>query len=229
MSQAPAVEVRDLIFRYADAQRGFRLAVPHFQIGRGEKVACIGPSGSGKTTLVSLATGILVPESGSVRLAGEEITALSEDERRARRIRRVGMVFQEFELLEYLSARENLLLPYFISRHLRRDRAVDRRAEEIAEALGIAPLLDRRPRALSQGERQRVAIGRALVTEPELIVADEPTGNLDPRNARRTLDQLFAATADRNAGLLVVTHDHSLLEPFDRVVDLAALAMESTP
>lgn len=225
MSDA-VVEVRDLAFRYPDARSTFGLKVEHFVVERGERVACIGPSGSGKTTLVSLATGILVPDQGTVTLGGERIEGLSEDARRARRIQRVGMVFQEFELLDYLSAKENVLLPYFISGHLRRDADVDRRAQEIAEALGIAALLNRRPRALSQGERQRVAIARALVTEPELIVADEPTGNLDPRNARRTLDQLFDAVSSRDAGLLVVTHDHSLLEPFDRVVDLAALVTE---
>jgi putative ABC transport system ATP-binding protein len=226
MTREAVVEVRNLLFRYPDPESTFRLEVPEFRVGRGERVACIGPSGSGKTTLVNLATGILVPERGEVTLAGERIEGLNEGERRARRIRRVGMVFQEFELLDYLSARENILLPYLISSHLKRDAAVEGRVDEIATALGIETLLRRRPRELSQGERQRVAIGRALITEPELIVADEPTGNLDPRNAARILDQLFAAVSQRGAGLLVVTHDHSLLEPFDRVVDLAELRVE---
>ncbi|MEZ6197450.1 MAG: ATP-binding cassette domain-containing protein [Planctomycetota bacterium] len=219
MSAAPMVEIEDLVFDYGGGS--FRLELPRLVIGRGERVACIGPSGSGKTTLINLATGILVPRAGTVRLDGERIDGLSDAARRARRISKVGMVFQEFELLEYLSARENLLLPYFVSGRLTLDAAVKERAAALAEALGIDAILGRRPARLSQGERQRVAIGRALVTEPVLIVADEPTGNLDPRNANRTLDLLFERARERDAALLVVTHDHGLLERFDRVIDLA--------
>lgn len=210
--------------RFAYGEGGFSLAVDALEVARGERVAVVGPSGCGKTTLVSLMTGVLVPGAGAVRLGDAVVSSLAEDARRALRLERVGMVFQELELLEYLTGLENALLPYHLSARLALDEAVRSRALELMASLGVAHAATRLPARLSQGERQRVAIARALVTEPDLIVADEPTGNLDPDNARATLDLLAERSASLDAALLVVTHDHGLLDRFDRVIDAAALA-----
>jgi ABC-type lipoprotein export system ATPase subunit len=215
------VEIVDLHFAYPGGT--FSLTVPDLAITAGEHVACIGASGSGKSTLINLICGIAVPDSGTIRVGGHVVTSLGDSERRAMRITEIGMVFQEFELLEYLSGRDNILLPYHVSRALVIDRAARDRADQNAATLGNASLLRRGPRRLSQGERQRLAIARALVTRPAMLVCDEPTGNLDPGNAGRMLDLLFDQVRERDATLLMVTHDHSVLDRFDRVVDMRDL------
>lgn len=219
-----AIAVRDLGFRYAGG--GFWLRIDALSVRSGEKVACIGPSGSGKTTLVNLLAGVTVPEHGEVQLDGVTISALGDAERRALRRARIGLLFQELELLDYLSALDNILLPF----HLMGARAAAEHrdaARALARSLGIEPLLARRPHALSQGERQRVALCRALVTEPSLLLCDEPTGNLDPKSAGTALDLLFAEVERRKATLLMVTHDHGLLPRFDRVIDMATLRVSA--
>ena len=208
--------------RFAYGEGGFTLQVDEFDLAPGESLACIGPSGCGKTTLIRLLTGQLVPDAGEVNLDGAPLSTLSEEARRARRLREIGLVFQDFALLDYLDARENVLLPYRLSAELALDSAAKERAEELARSTGVADLLGRKPAHLSQGERQRLALCRALVTEPKLVVADEPTGNLDPNTAAVAVDLLFAEVAARGASLLVVTHDHELLPRFDRVLDLGA-------
>lgn len=212
------VEMQDVRFRYAE-RAGFELCVARLRVERGERVACIGSSGCGKTTLINLMSGVLTPASGSIRLCGCDLTAAGEAIRRTSRLRHVGMVFQEFELLDYLSSLDNILLPYRIG-----DRAplneARQRARRLAHSLRIEHLLDRKPRALSQGERQRVSVCRALITRPSIIIGDEPTGSLDPENARGVIDLLLNAAADAGAALFVVTHDHTLLDRFDRVVHL---------
>ena len=154
-----------------------------------------------------------------VETAGIEVTGLSDRARRDFRIANLGLVFQEFELLEYLNVLDNVLLPYRINASLRLDRGVRERAAELARQVGIADKLRRYPQQLSQGERQRVAVCRALLPQPELLLADEPTGNLDPTNKGRVLDSLFEYVERRQATLVVVTHEHDMLERFDRVVD----------
>ncbi len=215
------IHLADVRFGYGAG--AFALAIDELAIERGQRVACIGPSGAGKTTLVHLIAGILAPERGTIDVAGARVSGLSEAARRALRLTRIGMVFQELELLEYLSALDNILLPHHLARELHVDDAARARATELATATGIAELLPRRPRSLSQGERQRVAIARALVTAPSLVLCDEPTGNLDPDTAGQILDLLFAQAERADATLLMVTHDHSTLDRFDRVVDMAEL------
>jgi putative ABC transport system ATP-binding protein len=180
----------------------------------------IGPSGSGKTTLLHLVAGILTPDRGAVTVNGVEVSALPDAERRAYRITSMGLVFQEFELLEYLSVLDNVLLPYRVTSALRLDHTVVERAHGLADEVGIGDKLDRNVRRLSHGERQRVAICRALVTEPELLLADEPTGNLDPKTKGRVFDLLIQHARRHEKTLLTVTHDHGLLDRFDRVVDV---------
>jgi len=212
------IRIADLEFSYRDA--GFTLLVNDLRIDRGETVAVIGPSGSGKTTLLNLIAGIALPRAGSVTTNGVEVAVLDDTARRAFRIANIGLVFQEFELLEYLSVLDNVLLPYRFTPALCLDRAVRERAEELAGQVGIADKLGRLVNRLSHGERQRVAVCRALVTQPALLLADEPTGNLDPANRDLVLDFLFAYSRSTGATLATVTHDHDLLGRFARVIDM---------
>eukprot|EP00913_Durusdinium_trenchii_P006335 g5947.t1 len=213
--QEPADPNDGLRYTYPTGGRDrFSLKLDGIEIAPGQDTACIGPSGCGKSTLLRLLTGILVPDRGSVTLAGEAISAASESRRRALRVSRVGMVFQQFALLEYLSAMDNILVPYRVSGALRLDREVRDRARSLAGELGIGALLKRKPARLSQGERQRVAVCRALVTRPGLIVCDEPTGNLDPARSRATVELIVREARASGATVLLVTHDHGLLDGF---------------
>jgi len=214
------IELHDVRFNYeSGGRRTFALNIGALSVRSREHVACIGPSGTGKTTLINLISGIFVPDSGRVMLHGE-ISSLDEDARRRLRIANIGLVFQEFELLEYLSALDNILLPYHISSHLTMTREIRERADRLAGAMRINHVLKRDPKRLSQGERQRVAICRALVTEPKLVIADEPTGNLDPETAEITLDLLFEQVREHGATLLMVTHNHGVLNRFERTIDI---------
>ena len=212
-----SVAISNLQFHYGEGD--FALRVPELLIARGEALAFVGPSGSGKTTLLHLISGIVAPMQGRIVTEGVEVSALSGPARRDFRVSGIGLVFQEFELLEYLSVFDNVVLPYRINSTLRLDDRVRARACELAERLEIAKLLGRRPAQLSQGERQRAAVCRALVVDPPLLLADEPTGNLDPANKLRVLDLLFDVARERGATLVTVTHDHELLPRFDRVLD----------
>ena len=211
------ITIRSLEFRYPGTD--FLLRIPDFNLGTQEKVAVIGPSGSGKTTLLNLVAGILVPEQGSVQYDGSEVSALSDAARRDFRITRIGFIFQDFELLDYLDVLDNVLHPYRITRALKLTRAVRERAGELLQQMGLGDKLGRGVERLSQGEKQRVAICRALLPSPQLVLADEATGNLDPRNKGHILDLLFEAVQAHGATLLAVTHDHELLPRFDRTVD----------
>ena len=218
---AGGILVEDL--QYAYPRGGFRLALASWRVAPGEALALVGPSGSGKTTLLELLAGIRLPHRGRVVADGFEWARHPDAARRRRRIARVGLVFQEFELLDHLTVGENVLLPYLVSPALALDAGARDRARDLAQRTAIADHLDRRPRQLSHGERQRVALCRALVTRPTLVLADEPTGNLDPEAGRLALDLLVQAVRERDGTLVVVTHDRSLHDAFDRVVDLARL------
>jgi putative ABC transport system ATP-binding protein len=211
------IEIRDLKFAYP--RGNFHLSIPAFDLKQGERLAVVGPSGSGKTTLLNVIAGISTPQEGTVRVDGAEISGLSDQERRAFRSSRIGFVFQDFELIDYLSARENILYPFRISSALRLTADVRARAGTLAEGAGIGDKLDRWPAELSYGEQQRVAICRALAPRPSLVLADEATGNLDPETKTVILDLLFERAGAEGATLLCVTHDHDLLPRFDRVVD----------
>jgi len=211
------IQIAGLNFQYAAGD--FSLHIPVFTVERGEKVAVIGPSGSGKTTLLNLIAGILTPLKGSVNVHGVEVNGLTDRGRRDFRITTIGFVFQDFELLDYLNVFDNILHPYRISAALRLDKAVRERALKLAGDMGISAMTRRRSSDLSQGEKQRAAICRALLTQPKLLLADEATGNLDPSNKTKILDLLFRSVEDHDATLLAVTHDHELLPRFDRIVD----------
>lgn len=221
------IEFENVRFAYPHSE--FELCVRQWHVTAEDHVAVIGPSGSGKTTLLYLAAGIVSPLSGAVRVAGHDISRQTDAERRSFRIRHIGLVFQEFELLEYLTVRDNILLPYRINPALQLDRTVSQRVGAVAEAVGLAETLDRYPHRLSHGERQRVALSRALITRPRLILADEPTGNLDPRTSRTIVSLLLDQAEKTRATVLMVTHDHSLLTRFSHVLDLEQLVHRPPP
>ncbi len=218
------IHISNLRFTYPNG--GFRLAIPELAIEDGERVAVIGPSGSGKTTFLNLISGIAVPSCGSVQVGSMTLSAMGDAARRDFRIANIGFVFQDFELLEYLSVFDNILHPYRMNRALRLTPEVRRRARQLAEETGLSDKLRRWPDQLSQGERQRVAICRALLARPKLLLADEPTGNLDPKNKDRILNLLLDYAQSSHAMVLVVTHDLGLLKRFDRVIDFQAYHSE---
>ena len=220
------IQIHDIDFRYPSGD--FHLSISNLTIARGEKVGVIGPSGSGKTTLLNLVAGILTSEKGKVRIDDMEISDQNDKTRRDFRITNIGFIFQDFGLLDYLDVKDNILHPYRITTALKLNGEIRDRANMLAEQMGIADKLRRHPSDLSHGERQRVAICRALLPGPKLILADEATGNLDPKNKIHILELLFESVASHNATLLAVTHDHELLPHFDRVVDFQNFLQRET-
>ena len=213
------VEIRSMEFAYGEGV--FHLSIPEMEIQPGERVAFVGPSGSGKTTLLSLLAGIVTPQSGDVIVGDFWINQIEDAERRAFRITQIGFVFQDFRLVDYLDVRGNILLPYRLNSALDLNENVENRLNKLSETLQLVDKLNSTVDKLSQGEKQRTAIARALLPKPGLILADEPTGNLDPSNKRRILDLLFEQAKENDSTLMMVTHDHALLERFDRVIDFA--------
>jgi len=187
-------------------------------IERGETVAVMGASGAGKSTLLALLAGLDVPSSGTVRLSGNDLTALDEDGRAALRAQHVGFVFQSFHLVPSLTALENAMLPLELA-----GRADARAAAlEVLGKVGLGGRVGHYPRQLSGGEQQRVAIARAFVTRPDVLFADEPTGNLDATTGTRIMDLLFGLNREAGATLVLVTHDRAIAARCGRVILLDA-------
>jgi len=221
------LKITELYFEYPRSD--FHLRINHLIFKMGSTHALIGPSGSGKTTLLNLIAGISIPQAGTIEYRNTVISKLSETERRAFRISKIGFVFQDFKLINYLTVQENIRLPFRINARLKADHNILDRIEVLSQYTGISKYLKKYPNALSQGERQRVAICRALVTQPELILADEPTGNLDPKNKKKILELLFTYCREEGTTLITVTHDHELLPEFDQVIDFSKLLIENEP
>lgn len=212
------LHVKDLIKSFPQPGGGSLtvLDIEDFQIAAGEQVALIGQSGGGKTTLLHLIAGLLTPTSGSIRVDSVELTALSEQGRDRFRASTVGYVFQTFNLLPAFSAIENVRLGMtFGSGH--RD---SHRAAELLERVGLADRAAYRPSQLSVGQQQRVAIARALAGKPKLLLADEPTANVDPISAETVLDLIRDTCRDENVALLMVTHSMDVANRFDRIDEL---------
>jgi len=194
-----------------------------FQVGAGESVAVVGASGSGKSTLLGLLAGLDVPSSGQVWIDGEDLYAQDEDGRARLRGRLVGFVFQSFQLLPALTAVENVMLPLELS------GAADAagRAARVLGQVGLADRLGHYPRQLSGGEQQRVAVARAFATEPKLLFADEPTGNLDSATGAQVIELLFRMNRERGTTLVLVTHDEALAARCDRRIAIAAGVLQA--
>ncbi len=216
------IQISNLKFSYASAG-GFRMFIPRLDIAAGECVAIVGPSGSGKTTLLNLMAGTFVPRSGEISVTGQRLDNMSEAARRRFRIDQVGQVFQAFELLEYLSVSENILLPRLIDPDGRKNTDAQQRIQSLLASVGLQDKADKRPAELSHGERQRVAVCRAMFNRPTLLLADEPTGNLDQANKQNVVELLIRQAKEHDSMLLMVTHDHSMLEAFERVIDFSQL------
>jgi len=210
------IAIRDLQFSWTDGP--FRLCIPTLEIARGEAAVLAGPSGCGKTTLLNLISGILPSSAGLVEVNGTDIARLSDAERRLFRLKNIGLVFQDFQLLDYLDVLGNVLLPCRIQPSVRLTPALRKRGLTLLQQVGLADFSQRSVTRLSQGERQRVALCRALLLNPQLLLADEPTGNLDPHNSRRMVELLLQESRRNGATLIMVTHDHSLLPMFDRTL-----------
>jgi putative ABC transport system ATP-binding protein len=192
--------------------RGVDLSIP-----KGQFVAIMGPSGSGKSTMLGLLAGLDTPTAGSISLDGTEITGLDEDTLTGVRGRKVGFVFQSYQLIPTLTAEENVLLAWELN-GLEGDGRP--RARQLLEAVGLAERMDHYPVQLSGGEQQRVALARAFMVRPPILMADEPTGNLDSANGRQVLDILLNLNRQEKTTLVLVTHDPELARHADRVVTL---------
>lgn len=195
------------------------LDIPDFKIAAGEQVVLLGPSGCGKTTLLHIIAGLTKPDSGKVILDDVELTKFSEAIRDRIRADKIGYVFQTFNLLDGFSASENVLLGMtFAQKKL--DAA---RATELLKEVGLGHRLKNKPHQLSVGEKQRVAVARALANEPKLLLADEPTANVDPKNQQHVIDLIRENCRKENIAILMVTHSQEVAKQFDRVVDLQDL------
>jgi putative ABC transport system ATP-binding protein len=192
--------------------RGIDLGIP-----RGQFAAIMGPSGSGKSTLLGLLAGLDNATSGQILLDGEDITGLSEDRMAEVRGRKIGFVFQSFQLIPTLTAEENVLLPAELAGA---GPEVTRRAKELLTRVGLADRLDHYPIQLSGGEQQRVALARAFITRPPILFADEPTGNLDGKTGEQVLELLLELNRMEGATLVLVTHDPALAAHADRIITL---------
>ncbi|MCA3648169.1 MAG: ABC transporter ATP-binding protein [Methylobacterium sp.] len=215
----PAIRMRDIDLSLGSgASRVHILKKLSLDIPRGLAVGLVGPSGSGKTTLLMTAAGLERPDTGEILIAGENITGYSEDKLAQFRGRNIGIVFQSFHLIPTLTARENVAIPMELAGA---DDAFER-AEAELQAVGLGHRLNHYPGQLSGGEQQRVAIARALAPRPAIVVADEPTGNLDEATGREIIALLFRLKRERGTTLLLVTHDTGLAESCDRVVRIRA-------
>ncbi|MFN3840885.1 MAG: ABC transporter ATP-binding protein [Cyclobacteriaceae bacterium] len=185
-----------------------------FSVQQGDTMAIIGPSGSGKTTLLGLCAGLDVPTSGTISLMGFKLNTMNEDDRAYIRNQYLGFVFQNFQLLQTLTALENVMVPL----ELRGEKKVADKARELLSRVGLTDRLHHYPTQLSGGEQQRVAMARAFITNPKILFADEPTGNLDDENARHLTDLLFKLNQEEGTTLVLVTHNVELAQKTNRIV-----------
>jgi putative ABC transport system ATP-binding protein len=215
--QQPVIEIRDLYKRILHGQSSLEiLAGISLQIAAGEFVAVRGPSGSGKSTLLGLIAGLDRPTSGSIRIAGREISSLSEDDLARLRRHTIGIVFQSYQLIATLTAFENVVLPHQLAGGSLRE-GVDR-ANSLLDQVGLASRSDHYPRQLSGGEQQRVALARAFMLRPDILLADEPTGNLDSQNGKHILSLMASMNRQHGTTLVLVTHDPILAGSAERQI-----------
>lgn len=216
----PLLEIQNIkkIYRTPEGETLTVLDVPKFALEAKQQLALRGASGSGKTTFLNCIAGILRPDAGSVRLNGKDIAAASEGQRDSIRAKNIGYIFQTFNLLQGYTCLENVLLGMSFGPGANRAHA-----REMLERVGLGDRLEYRPGQLSVGQQQRVAVARALANQPKLVLADEPTGNLDPKNAREALTLIRDICSESGAALLIVSHDQVVLEQFVDCADLAEI------
>lgn len=213
------IVITNLTYAYSKASRPI-LNIPKFEVQDGESLALVGKSGSGKSTLLNAIAGIVAVSQGSLNVNGVELTALSETERDAFRAENVGYVFQTFNLLQGLTAFENVLLAMSFSK---KNSDAKSRAKQLLERVGLGGKQACKPRELSVGEQQRVAIARAIANAPKLLLADEPTANLDEQNTDSVLNLLKEVASEENRILILVTHERDVAATLPRSIDLKSL------
>ena len=224
MSSTPIITVRGLGKTVRLGQESLTILEGiDLQVNTGETLALVGASGSGKSTLLGLLAGLDLPSSGEIEILGQSLTRLDEEGRARLRAEQVGFVFQSFLLLPTLSALENVMLPA----ELRGETDCEPRARVLLTQVGLAERLYHLPPRLSGGEQQRVAIARAFMTRPSLLLADEPTGNLDSKTGETVIELLFRLNLEHNTTLVVVTHDHELAQRCQRQLVMAAGRLEA--
>jgi putative ABC transport system ATP-binding protein len=216
----PAIEVEAVVkaFVSPDGERNTILDVPRFSLGDGQQMALQGASGSGKTTFLHVLAGILRPDRGTIRIAGEQMAPAGESARDLLRGRCVGYIFQTFNLLQGYTAIENVELAMSLGRG--RSHTL---AAALLERVGLRDRMQYRPRQLSVGQQQRVAVARALANAPRVVLADEPTGNLDERHARQAIELIRSVCSECGAALLLVSHDPAVLGQFEHVEHLGRI------
>ena len=216
----PLLKIQQLIKRYTapGGEAHTVLDVPEFILEAGRQVALRGASGTGKTTFLNCIAGILRPDQGDIELAGQNIAVASEGQRDQLRAQHIGYIFQTFNLLQGYTCLENVLLGMSFS-----GQANTQAAAVILKRVGLSDRMDYQPSELSVGQQQRVAVARALANRPQLVLADEPTGNLDPQNAREALQLIREVCKENHAALLLVSHDQAVLDLFEDSLDLAEI------
>ena len=216
----PLLKVEGLTksFKSPDGQVHQVIDIPSFELASSAEAALVGRSGTGKSTFLNILCGILKPDKGEVIIAGTSITKLKESAKDRFRARNIGYIFQTFNLLQNFTALENVMIGMSFA-----GKANENKAKEILKKVGLADRMEYKPSQLSTGQQQRVAVARALVNQPELVIADEPTGNLDPEHANIAMELIRELCRENDAGLLVVSHDKELISTFDRVDDLAKI------
>ena len=218
-SSPPLIEVDHVTKQVSDSTGTLTILHDiHFALPVRESVAIVGASGSGKSTLLSIIAGLDVPTSGTVRLAGKDLFKLNEDDRAAVRAKRLGFVFQSFQLLANLNAVENVMLPL----ELLGKRDARATAEEMLQRVGLGERLTHYPKVLSGGEQQRVALARAFVVKPAVLLADEPTGSLDFATGERVMELMFDMNREAGTTLVLVTHDRAIAERCKRQIRIEA-------
>jgi lipoprotein-releasing system ATP-binding protein len=224
-ASAPPLECRGIVKTFVEGGQALRvLDGIDLVIGRAERIAIVGPSGAGKTTLLQILGGLDDPTSGTVRVFGRDLVGLGSAERGRVRNQALGFVYQFHHLLPEFTALENVAMPLLIRRLPLAE--VEQRVRALLERVGLGERLTHKPGELSGGERQRVAVARALVTGPAVVLADEPTGNLDKRTGDRVLEQMLALNAELGASLVIVTHDDEIAARMQRVLRLEEGALQ---
>lgn len=218
------LEIKDLEFSYD--RKTPMLKISDWKMSQSEKIFLYGPSGSGKTSLLEILSGVLVPQKGSVKILNQDLYQMSVSNRDQFRALHIGFIFQSFNLISYLSVAENIALPCLLSpqKASKIRTSVKQEVERLAQRLGIIDLLERKPTQLSVGQQQRVAVARALLGTPDLILADEPTSALDSDHRQNFLNLLFELCHENSIGLIFVSHDRSIQNLFSKSISLHDLA-----
>lgn len=222
------LQITNLVKHLGSAERAFTLRVPSFQMEPASELVLMGESGSGKTTLFHLIAGIITADEGSIEIDGTDIVRLSEAQRDRFRAAHLGLIYQTFNLLQGFTALENVLVAATFGAQNRTTSqqstaALKRRATELLNRLGLGAVLHQKPRELSVGQQQRVAVARSLLCKPKLILADEPTANVDAANAARVIEEIRTLARDEGASLIVISHDEAVRAMFPRAQNMSAL------